>query len=386
MQWKSFGHEDMIDAFHELEYEIRCVPFDNHGNLHRDEQVEADICNEIEAFKPDFVFSFSYFPVISNACNRANVKYISWIYDSPLSLLYSFTVINPCNIIFTFDKTQYQEFHDNGIETVHYLPLAANVGRLDKMNDYTILQESQWKNSADIAFIGSMYSESHQFYDRLDGISDYTRGYLEGLMEAQKKVYGYNFVQKNLENRADIVNDMNACLNIQPSKYGVESIEYILSQYCINRQITKIERRELLMAIGEKYKFDLYTPDENLKLKGAINHGKVDYYDMAPYVIRKAKINLNISLRSILSGIPLRCFDILGAGGFLLTNYQADFDDCYIPNEDYVYYESRDDLLAKIEYYLNHDDEREQIAINGHVKTRLYHTYTKRVIEMVSYL
>ena len=34
-----------------------------------------------------------------------------------------------------------------------------------------------------------------------------------------------------------------------------------------------------------------------------------------------SKVNLNITLRNIKTGIPLRALDIMGAGGFLLTNY-----------------------------------------------------------------
>ena len=44
--------------------------------------------------------------------------------------------------------------------------------------------------------------------------------------------------------------------------------------------------------------------------------------------------------------------------GFLLTNYQADFADCNVPGEDFVYYESKEDLLSKIDYYLKHEDKR----------------------------
>ena len=48
-------------------------------------------------------------------------------------------------------------------------------------------------------------------------------------------------------------------------------------------------------------------------------------------------------------GIPLRCFEILGSGGFLLSNYQADFADCYADGEDYVSFVSKEDMLDKIE-------------------------------------
>mgnify|MGYP003316955199 FL=1 len=65
--------------------------------------------------------------------------------------------------------------------------------------------------------------------------------------------------------------------------------------------------------------------------------------------------------------------------------YQADFMDCYVPGEDFVYYESKDDLLSKIDYYLNHEDERIAIAKNGFERTAANHTYKHRIEEMVSY-
>lgn len=142
-------------------------------------------------------------------------------------------------------------------------------------------------------------------------------------MAAQKQIYGYNFIQELLS--PDIVDDLMRILPMQPDATSVESVEYLYAQYVINRQITATERTELLTAIGSQFALDLYTPNQSVKLPGCINHGPVDYYHTAPYVFKTSKINLNISLRSIKSGIPLRAFDIMGAGGFLLTNFQADF-------------------------------------------------------------
>jgi spore maturation protein CgeB len=113
------------------------------------------------------------------------------------------------------------------------------------------------------------------------------------------------------------------------------------------------------------------------------NHGPVDPYAELPLVFKKSRINLNISLRSIKSGIPQRAFDIMGSGGFLLSNYQSDFLDFFTPDEDFVCYESKSDLLDKITYYLTHEDERAAIAKNGHDKVAAAHTYRHRVREML---
>ena len=385
-EWNSFGNADIIEAFEELGHDVKTIPFSKQEPRH-DETVEKKIISEIKLYNPDFVFTFNYFPIISLACKSANIRYVSWLYDSPYVLLYSYTTVYPHNYIFVFDKELYMEFHNAGISTVHYLPLAANTKRLANMENLPSFQDflkSTWNNQTEIAFIGSLYHEKHQFYQRLQGISPFTRGYLEGIMSAQKHVYGYNFIQEALT--PSIINDMQKALPMEPSSSGVESVEYLYAQYVINRHITSMERTELLTAIGTSYPFDLYTPDKEISLPGGINHGPVDYYDMAPYVMKKAKINLNITLRSIKSGIPLRAFDILGAGGFLLTNYQADFVDCYTPDDDFIAFESKEDLLNKISYYLNHEDERKQIAQNGFIKTNRCHTYQHRIKEILSYL
>lgn len=386
LEWKSFGNEDIISAFKELGHDVKAIPFSK-DELHHDDTEEAKLIHEISSYCPDFVFSFNYFPIVSLACKKAGMRYVSWVYDSPYVLLYSYTIINPCNYVFVFDKELYLEFHKAGIQTIYYLPLATNTDRLQAMDTAPQLKDfynSKWKNQAQIAFVGALYTEKHQFYQRLRGITPYTKGYLEGIMAAQRQVYGYNFIQELLP--PPIIEDLQKSLPMQPDPTSVESVEYLYAQYVINRQITAIERTDLLAAIGEQHSLDLYTPDQTFTFPGCINHGPVDYYDMAPYVFKNAKINLNITLRSIKSGIPLRAFDILGAGGFLLTNYQADFADCYTPDEDFVFFESKEDLLYKIEYYLSHEEERKAIAHNGFKKTKKYHTYKHRIQEMIMLL
>ena len=116
--------------------------------------------------------------------------------------------------------------------------------------------------------------------------------------------------------------------------------------------------------------------------------GPVDYYDTMPYVFKCSKINLNITLKSIINGIPLRAFDIMGCGGFLLTNYQDDFVKYFTPGEDLVIYENQSDFLYKIKYYLAHEDERMQIAENGYTKVKNLHSFKIRlnkIMDIVNY-
>ena len=135
----------------------------------------------------------------------------------------------------------------------------------------------------------------------------------------------------------------------------------------------------MLFRSGERFpnQMKLFTLNDKFHIPNVKNMGATDYYEEMPYIFANSKINLNITLKSIQSGIPLRAMDIMGAGGFLLTNYQADFLNYFVPDEDFVYYNDSDDLLNKIEYYLSHEKERKEIAANGHEKTKENHSFEK---------
>lgn len=320
----------------------------------------------------DCCFSFNYFPIVSNNCQKLGIKYISVIYDSPYVMLYSYSLINPVNYVFMFDKQEYLKLRNGGITTVYYSPLPVNSTIIDFLMTKPYDRE---KLSAEVSFVGSLYNEDHNFFERLSGINDYTSGYLEAIMEAQLKVQGYNFIEELLT--PNILSELQRVAPYESTPSGIETPSYIYANYFIDRKLTSVERQRLLASVAKYAPLKVYTLDKKAIIPNATNMGAVDYYSEMPYVFANSKINLNISLRSIQSGIPLRAMDIMGAGGFLLSNYQADFLDYFIPNEDFVYYESEEDLINKVIYYLSHEKERLEIAHNGHEKVKKNHSFEK---------
>ena len=176
---------------------------------------------------------------------------------------------------------------------------------------------------------------------------------------------------------------MYAAFPLEPHKESVSTKSYLYADYVINRRITGIERAELLKSIAARHPVDLYTKDTSFTAPGIKNHGIIKYYLDMPYVFKGTDINLNISLRSIKKGIPLRCFDIMGCGGFLLSNFQEDFLRYFEPNVDFVFYESQNDLLNKVDYYLLHEDDRKAIAESAYEKIKKDHTFDVRVEQIL---
>lgn len=369
----AFAKQDMIDAFNECNIECNLF-FHEDYKERQSNDFDRAFSDAVEQKNYDFVFSFNYLPVLSNCCQKHNIKYVSYVYDSPLVALYSCTLINPCNYIFLFDSSTYFIFKNSGINTVYYLPLAANVSRL---NALSCSSETASKLSSEVSFVGSLYNEDHNFFDRLNKITDFTHGYLDAIMHAQQKVYGRFFLEELLT--PNILDDLQQAMPYSPMKDGTESAAYVYANYFLCRKITSNERLALLKEASSHFSLKLYTHNPVPELPKAQYMGPVDWYSIMPLIFKNSKINLNITLKSIQTGIPLRCMDILGSNSFLLTNYQQDMLDLFVPNEDFVFYESDDDFIQKIKYYLSHESEREQIAANAFGKMTEIHTFVHRV-------
>lgn len=383
LNWNGYGNLDIIDSFNRMKEQGKDIslviyPFDAH--VGRDDNAFFDrFFSDLEREVPDIVFSFNYFPIVSKACQKAGVKYVSWVYDNPAVVLYSYTLINSCNYVFLFDSQMYESFARQGIKTVYYLPLAAATERYGKI---TLSDSDLAKWGAEVSFVGGMYNDRGNFYDRIkDKLSDYTRGYLEGLMRAQMEIDGANIVESMLTK--NVLDEMVEALGLKPNYDGVETLEYLYSNYVLDRKITSVERSEIIRLLGEHFSVKLYTNDAGFKPSGVQNLGQIDYYEEMPYIFKASDINLNITLRSIQRGIPLRAMDIMGCQGFLLTNYQEDMLRFFAPGEDFVYYESRQDLVDKVLYFLEHEDERLEIARRGYEKVCAEHTYELRLQEIL---
>lgn len=370
IDWPCFGHDDVLDFFSEKNYHV--VSFSHADyDLRKSSPFINSITPLFEKNNFDFCFSYNYFPLVAKVCKQYHTPYISFVYDNPQVKLYSYTVIYPTNYIFVFDSSIVEQFQKSGISTIHYMPLPVNAGKIDTLLKKTYDKE---RLQAEISFVGSLYNEEHNLYDSLTELSPYTKGFLEGLLKAQSKVYGYNFIEECLT--PSIIEDMQNNAHYKKNIDGVEPLSYIFSDYFLCRKLTSIERIHFLTKISEQFPLRVFTQNATVPLGNSQNMGLADYNSEMPYIFHNSKINLNFTLRSIKNGIPLRCMDIMASGGFLLTNFQSDFLKHFVPDEDFVYFENEYDLLKKIDYYLTHDSERLSIAHSGYEKVKNHHNYS----------
>ena len=379
LEWNSFCTEDMLEALTICNHTVYKEKYNDVDDWEKQKRTIESVWNRE---KIDAIFTFNYFPNISEYCMEKGCLYYSWVYDSPYINILSYTTINNCNRIFLFDYGVYKELKNGGISTVYYLPLAVNPNRLQRIENSIYMKR---KHACDIAFVGSMYTEKkNDLYSRFSNMKDFYKGYLDGIINAQMMVYGYDFLQNLLTE--DVINEMQKCYPTEPNAKTIATPEYIYAEYVLKRKATALERRKMLTRMAESMDTHLYTYENSNPIQRVKMMGPVDYYDEMPFVFRNAKINLNITLRSIKTGIPLRAFDIMGNGGFLLTNYQEEFMEYFEKDKDFVFYEDIADAVEKAKYYISHSEVRERIATSGKAKVYKEHTFVKRVKYMFEQL
>ncbi len=381
IQWASFGNKAMKQAFEKNGYGVEMYGLDTKTIDTRLDMTYTEALVKHLMTKPYFcVFSFNYYPIVAMACKACKVPYVSWTYDSPFIQLYSPTLEYDTNFAFVFDSATCRELADKGLQT-YYLPMAV------PMDCYKSILQDKVKGrryAGDISFVGALYNEAHNnMFRHLEKLEPYEKGYIDALLNAQKNIYGINFIENVLKENSEIFEKIQKVCPVFARGDGLESAEWTLANYFLSRKVTAMERMEIMQLLGEYYSVNLYTT-ESTDIKGVRNLGVADYNTVAPHVFANSKINLNISLRSIHTGIPLRAFDIMGCGGFMITNFQEDFLQHFEPDEDVVFYSSYEELLDKVEYYLNHAEERNRIARNAQQKVEVEHTYLQRAQTMLS--
>ena len=372
--WSSFLQHDiyMICKESGINYDTFAWEFQD-KNV--DDEFEKWFANNVTSSQYDWIFSVNYWPMLSKVAQKNKMKYVAWCYDNPLNV-YSIeeTLGNPVNYVFLFDRIQYEKYKGQGFDTVYHLPLGVNATRYKNLR---VPKELYKKYDAEVSFVGNLYAS--RIGDILAPMEEYTKGYLDALMEAQSQIYGYYMLDEMLTD--ELLEDING-----QYKKKQPDTTFCLSKEALNwamaSEITRRERLLLLNLCGKRFDTKLYSYQDTDLIKEVKKCGAVDYVTESPFVFHCSKINLNPSLRIIQSGIPLRAFDIMGAGGFLLSNYQPELLEFYENERELVIYQSLEDAVEKIDFYLKHEDLRVEIAKKGREKTLMEHSLQSRMKEI----
>ncbi len=318
-----------------------------------------------------FVFTVSFSPEVSAICQKSLVPYLSYIVQWPDELLYHPSVANPCNFIFCFDRAVCQRLQKVVPDRFFHLPLGVHTEWFS--------ENGGEREKTEVSFVGSL-CQTNDVFDKVEGLTEYAQGYLEALIKTQVRIYGENLLEAALTK--DIIKELTSCLPSEkfPSE-SMSGMEYsFVVESILGNKVTEIERQQLLKAVSEQFETHLYTADVVDQLPDVCAHEPASSWEERAEIYRNSRINLHFTHRCVSSGVPQEVFEIMASGGFVLTNFQPEIPENFVIGEHLETFVNERELLEKISYYLEHEEERERIACAGQQAVREYHLYRERAI------
>lgn len=355
---------DMHWSLYEIGLEPEVYP-GKIGIMEYSEEEKVSLQTYMQYKEYDVVMTYNFSMVVAAVCKELKVKYIAWVFDSPQTALYTDIAKSEYNYIFVFDKAQYMRMKREGLVHLYHLPLAANV---DRTSGLLISKEDEEIYSNDISFVGDLYQENG-YNEKIQELGKEMSEKINGIIQKIALHWGKGYECFDTLDY-ELVDPILDRLHLYINKNLHIDKRYMLELYLLSRKISEIDRICILNALALNYNVTLYTGSDTSDLQNVNVRGRISYLEEMPKVFYLSKINLNITMRSIETGIPQRVFDIMGVGGFVLSNYQEEIAEYFEPDKEIVLFHDVNELIEKVDYYLAHEEERIRIAINGYKKVR----------------
>ena len=379
-RYNSVCEPDFIESFKKVGITV----LEDDDGLRSNLDVESKMLrlgNMIADHRPLFVFSINFFPFVSMLCNRLKVKYVAESVDCPVFELYDKSILGEFNRIFLFDYLQYESLKDFNPHGIYYLPLGAPSDRTKKL----LGDHSDYKY--DVSFVGSLYKEKDPLLNVV--LPEGEKEKLGKLIDKQieESPCGLKTIEKVITYE-DIDMIKTADKKYYSSDRSVMNLDrFVAINDYISPHMAYLERVKMLNAISEQANgvIHLFTRSDTSDLSKRVQiHGGVSTLKEMPFVFRQSKININCTMRSIQTGIPQRIWDVLACKGFLLTNNQPEIHEYFRVGEHLETYDSQEEMIEKINYYLDHEEERQRIAEAGYEEVANKHDILQRIISIIT--
>lgn len=385
--WNSYNNDDVIKGIVSLGFE--CDFLDMRGKMHNDDKYADDMSRFLKEHRREFCFVYStnYYSFLAVACHRNNIDYIAWTYDSPWGMGNPDYWKYDTTHVFIFDSDEAEYYNNAGYKNFFYLPLAVDTDRYDSIE---LSEEDCRRFGAQGSFVGRLYNDRLQEY--LQTLDDYKRGFFNGVIDYNTGIYDSYGIEdifaRDLSEWLNIPEFVHAVYegeNKTPDPVPAETIDAVLNRtnYLTSLAVSNKERLILISLLSKRWDFKLFSSQTHSVLESVNECGTVFYETEMPKVFKASNINLNVTVKCIKAGIPLRCLDIMGCGGFLLSNYQRNFDDHFRDGENVALFHSFEEACDKFKYYTEHDSERLKVAQKGYETVKKYYNFKTQLTKAI---
>lgn len=211
-----------------------------------------------------------------------------------------------------------------------------------------------------VSFYGEMIGRFQEIEELKQPLKDSTKGYLRGLCDAQAGQFAGLFTLNHMPDY--VLEDLNEKLPLPEEYKKTDNEKQNYYEYLILPQLAFEDRTKVLRYAVVKAEIDAFGLDCSVTLDKFHDHGdeKKDFLELCS----ESEISIIIPGRNIPDIISEEVLTAVLAGNFVLVPFNRAYLN-FFPEGSLIYFMDFYDAQEKIEYYLSHPEERENIAAYG---------------------
>jgi len=381
-----YANRDFMQACQALG--IQCEVLIEKSDIHR-VPPNTELVHRIAIFKPNIIFFIHYFKSDFKVI-PPNIMSLSWLQDPNTK----FTSREHAqqfrwnDFALTYTHNWREQMIDSGYDSsrirVQPVPIDENV-----FNSRNLTQEERELYQSDIAFVGNYMRPEKDLANLLikytnDTLSPEVKNRVINLLvstyDSLGSKIGNNELIVSIEQCKSVINEFAKSLEINievaVSQQIAQDFFYPLC-YNLHRKITLkwlIDAGFHVKLWGNGWDID---PNFKASAMGPLTHGT----NLAK-MYSCAKI---VPGTFFWSTAHYRCWESTASGALCMNRYipkendQADIREFLTENEHFIFYDSKQDLISKVNYYLTHEEERKRVVENGKLEILKNLTYTSAV-------
>jgi spore maturation protein CgeB len=360
---------DLEDALRDRGYTV--YPLD----MSKVSRTEIDYT--LKKSQPELIAGINYITGMEMIAHDHGIPLICWDMDPTTDKLPQLDGDSSLLHLFSCRPGLVETFKTQGFNNVSHLPLAANPKRRRPL---TLTPEEYERYGAHVSFVGaSLVQEAMQFQESFlqaykawrgtdDGLAE-GKALLDTILAAQRADFScYRIPELMEEHMGDFLQFVTRRdATLDPSRWLAE--------------IAAMEKRLSIMANLGSFRPAVWGDAgwKSIEQYGVRYKGAAGHLEELTRVYNGTMINVDIGRIYQTDIPPMRIFDIMACGAFLLAEYSDSVAGLFTVGEEIDTWSCLAELKSKIRWYIKHPDAAGKIAAKGLAAVRRNHTVDQRL-------
>lgn len=331
----------------------------------------------LRALRPERVITVNYDADVAASCDRLDVPLVVWDVDPNTDRTPHPPKAGGDLRVFTLHGNHVDQLREAGFGRVEHLPLAVNT------EIRYPLSPSGELGPIPVAFVGSslveraarfrrLFLQLHASFDCCGAESfETTEERLESVLRAERADY-------TTYSTGDLVEDVFADFLSAATRSGTpeDPRKWVAEMVASQKRVAYVSA---LADQGIHVWGDDGWKQVEVTSPGLTFHGVADPGKEVAEIYCTADINVDVNRIYQPEVIPLRVFDVLACGGFLIAEHSKALADQFELDKELVTYRTLAELEDLVAHYREHPEEAHRIARAGLEAVRARHTMRSRV-------